>query len=117
MSIYEPHLVSVPLCDTGDEILNMAESGADRRGGLTRAEPSVDLELPLSRLILDELEIKVEMLEIAAELASWTLNLDHLGLDFDLDIVGDVHGLGGQDGLHCRMGLWRSEVGRENLKP
>lgn len=57
MSVHEPHLVSVPLGDTGDQVPNMAEGGTDCGGGLPRAEPGVDLELPFPRLVLDELEI------------------------------------------------------------
>lgn len=57
MSVHKPHLVSVPLGDTGDQVPNMAEGGTDCGGGLPRAEPGVDLELPFPRLVLDELEI------------------------------------------------------------
>ena len=45
MSVHEPHLVSVPLGDTGDQILNVAEGGTDHGGGLARAEPGVDLRV------------------------------------------------------------------------
>lgn len=100
MSVHEPHLVSVTLSDTGDEIPDMAEGGADGGGSLARPKPGVDLELPLPRLILDELKIKIQMLEIPAELASRTLNLDHFGLNLNLDPIWDVHGLGGQYGFH-----------------
>ena len=47
MSINEPHLVTVTLGDTGDEILDVAEGGADGDRGLPGAEPSVDLQLSL----------------------------------------------------------------------
>ena len=65
MSINEPHLVSVTLGDTGDEILDMAESCTDGSGGLPRTEPSFDLELALaSFLVSDEVKVQVEMLEV-----------------------------------------------------
>ena len=77
----------------------MVEGSTDHGAGLARAEPGFYLQLPLTRLILDELEIQVQMLEIPTKVASWTLGLDQLGLQYYLHIVRDVHGLGGQYGL------------------
>ena len=78
----------------------MAEGGTDGGGGLARAEPGVDLELAIAGLVLDELEIKVQMLEVAAELASWALHLNDLRLHFDLHTFRYVHCLRRQYGLH-----------------
>jgi hypothetical protein len=65
MGIYEPHLVTVTLGDTGDQILDMAESCTDGSGGLPGTEPSFDLELALaSFLVSDEVKVQVEMLEV-----------------------------------------------------
>ena len=100
MSVDKTHLIAVPLGDAGDEILDVAEGGADGGGGLAGAEPGVDLKLALAGLVLDELEIKVEMLEVAAELSSWALHLDDLRLHFDGHTFWYVHRLRGQYGLH-----------------
>ena len=99
MGVHEPHFRSVSFGDTGDQILNVAEDSTDCGAGLARAEPGFYLQLPLPRLILDELEIQVQMLEIPTKLASRILGLDQLGLQYYLHIVRDVHGLRGQYGL------------------
>ena len=94
MSINEPHLVTVTLGDTGDEILDVAERGADGGGGLPGAEPSVDLQLSLpSFLVSNEIEIQVQVLEISDELATWAFNLDDLSVHLNLDPIWDVHRL------------------------
>lgn len=101
MSVHEPHLVPVPLGDSGDEILDVREGGPDGGAGLASAEPGLDLELALAGLlVLDELEIKVEVLEVADELAAWAFHLDDLRVDLDLHPVGNVHGLRRKNGLH-----------------
>ena len=56
------------------------------------------------------------MLEITAELASRTFYLDRLGLHFDLHLVGDVHGLGGQDGLHFQFRVVDQRLGEKKTK-
>ena len=56
------------------------------------------------------------MLEITAELASRTFYLDRLGLHFDLHLVGDVHGLEGQDGLHFLMRVVEQRPGERKTK-
>ena len=70
MGVHEPHFCSVSFGDTGDQILNVAEGSTDCGAGLARAEPGFYLQLPLPRLILDELEIQVQMLEMLKKLAS-----------------------------------------------
>lgn len=106
MSIHEPHLVPVPLGDAGDEVLDVAEGGADGGAGLPGAEPGFDPELALPLLIGDELEIQVQVLEVSGELASWSLHLDDLGVNLDLHPLGDVHRLRRQYGLHlCSLPL------------
>lgn len=103
MSVHETHLVAVSLGDASDEILDVAEGGTDGGGGLARAEPGVDPELSLSGLVLDELEIKIEMLEVAGELASWALHLNDLRLHFDVHTFWYVHRLRRQYGLHLSL--------------
>lgn len=43
MSVNKSHLVAVALCNAGDEILDVAEGGADGGGSLARTEPRLDL--------------------------------------------------------------------------
>lgn len=72
----------------------MAECCTDSGGGFTRSKPGIDLELLFSGLFVgNELEIEVEMLEIASEGSPWSFHFDDLSLDFDLDSFRDVHGL------------------------
>ncbi|CAL0323540.1 unnamed protein product [Lupinus luteus] len=63
MSIHEPHLITVTLSDTGDEILDMAEGGADGGGGFPGTKPSIDLQLLLPILVGNEIKIEVQMLK------------------------------------------------------
>lgn len=94
MSIHEPHLVTVTLGDTGDEILDVAERGADGGGGLPGAEPSVDLQLSLPGFLIgDEVEIQVQVFEVSYELATWAFHLNDLSVHLDLNPIWDVHGL------------------------
>ena len=65
VSVHEPHLVAVALGDAGDEIVDVAEGGANGGGGFPRAKPGIDLELLLAVLVGDELKIKVEMFEVS----------------------------------------------------
>ena len=116
MGVHEPHFRSVSFGDTGDQILNVAEGSTDHGAGLARAKPGFYLQLPLPRLILDELEIQVQMLEIMTKLASRILGLDQLGLQYYLHIVRDVHGLGGQYGLHFRMRVMEQRMGERKTK-
>ena len=94
MCIDESHLVAVALGNVGDEVLDVAEGSSNCSSGLPRAEPSVDLELPLSGgLIGDELEVEVEMLEVASKLPAGSLHLDLLGFHLNLNTVGNIHSL------------------------
>lgn len=94
VSIYKTHLVAESLSDTGDKITDVAECCTDGGGGFARSKPRIDLELLFSGLFVgNELEIEVEMLEIASEGSPWSFHFDDLSLDFDLDAFGDVHGL------------------------
>ena len=65
VSVHEPHLVAVALGDAGDEIVDVAEGGANGGGGFPRAKPCLDLELLLAVLVGDQLKIKVEMFEVS----------------------------------------------------
>lgn len=101
MSIDEPHFVTVSLGNAGDEVLDVAESGADGGASLPGAEPSLNPELTLAGfLVLNEMEVEVEVLEVADELTPGTLNFDNLGFYFDVNPIGDVHRLRRKNGLH-----------------
>ena len=101
MSIHEPHLVSETSGHTGDEVIDVAKSGSDGRARFARSKPRVDLELLSPSLgLLDELEIKVEMLEIANELPARSFHLDHLGVNLYANAFGNVHRLRRKDRLH-----------------
>jgi hypothetical protein len=106
VSVDEAHLVAVALGDPGDEVLDVGDGGADGGHGAAGAEPRVDLELPA---VLLQLEVEVEVLEVAGELAVGTLHRHHLGRHLDGHLLRDVHRLGRQDGLHLRRLLlpWR----------
>ena len=72
----------------------MAEGSANGGGSLAGAEPSVDLELPLSGgLIGDELEFVVEMLEVASKLPAGSFHLELLGFHLNLNTAGNNHSL------------------------
>ncbi|GER46758.1 phosphoenolpyruvate carboxykinase [Striga asiatica] len=103
VSVHETHLVAVALRDAVDQVGDVAERRADSCGGFPAAEPGVYLQLLLPRgLVGDELEIEVQVLEIARELAPGTLDHDHLRIHLDLHAVGDIHGVGGENRLHFR---------------
>lgn len=97
MGVDEAHLLAEALGDAGDEILDVADGGANGRRRLPRPEPGVDLELPAA---VGELEVKVEVLEVAGELTAGSLDLDYLRLHPDLHPLRDVHHLRHQYGLH-----------------
>ncbi|MFS7996792.1 hypothetical protein Hanom_Chr12g01133971 [Helianthus anomalus] len=79
----------------------MAECSTDSSSGFAGSEPRVNLELLFTGFSVgDELEIEVEMLEVASKGSSGSCDLDDLGLDLDFDSLRDVHGLRRQDCLH-----------------
>ena len=87
---------------------NDGESCTDGGAGLPRAKPSLDPELALAGLlVLNEMEIKVEVLEVAGELTPGALNLDHLGFHFDVNPIGNVHCLRREYRLHLLGSLRR----------
>lgn len=101
MSIHHPHFVAVSLGDTGDEVLDVAKRRPDSRRGLPGTEPRIDLQLQLSGgFVGDKLEVEVEMLEVLGKLSAGSLDLDDLCIDLDGHPLGDIHGVGGEDGLH-----------------
>lgn len=92
VSVDEPHFVPVSLGDAGDEILHVTQSGTDGGARLARTEPSFNLELAISGFFVrDELEIEIEVLEVADKLSSRSFNLNDLGVNLDLHPLGDVH--------------------------
>jgi len=105
MSIHKPHLVAETLGDTGDEILNVAESSSDGGGGFPGTKPGIDLELLLAFFIGDEIKIEVKMLEITNKLPARSFDFDDLSVNLDANAVRNVHGFGGEDGLHFLI-LW-----------
>jgi hypothetical protein len=97
VSVDEPHLVAVSLGDAGDEVLDVGDGGADGGHGASGAEPGVNLELPAALL---QLEVEVEVLEVAGELPAGALHRHHLGGHLHRDLLRDVHRLRRQNGLH-----------------
>ena len=97
VSVDESHLVAVSLGDAGDEVLDVGDGGADGGHGAAGAEPGVDLELAAAVL---QLEVEVEVLEVAGELPAGALHRHHLGGHLNRDLLRDVHGLRRQNGLH-----------------
>ena len=94
MSIDESHPVAVATGDASDEVLDVAEGSSDCGAGLAGAKPGLDLELALAGgLVGHEMEVQVEMLEVAAELASGSLHFDDFGVNFDFNAIRDVHSL------------------------
>lgn len=66
MSVDEPHLVSVPLGDPLNEVVDVTERRSNGGGGLPRSEPGLDLQLLIPRFLIGyKLEIQVQVLEIA----------------------------------------------------
>jgi hypothetical protein len=103
VSVDEPHLVAETLGDACDEVLDVGDGGADGGHGSAGAKPGVDLELATAVL---QLEVEVEVLEVAGELTARPLHRHQLGRHRDRDPLGDVHRLRGQDGLHFRRWRW-----------
>ncbi|KAF2306041.1 hypothetical protein GH714_010087 [Hevea brasiliensis] len=88
VSVDKSQLVAIALDDTSDEILNVTKGSADGSVGLSEVKPSFDLEFACSgSSILDEKEIKVQMLEVVGVLASRTFHLESW-CDLDLNHIG-----------------------------
>lgn len=99
MGIDEAHLVAVALGDAGDEVLDVGDGGADGGHGAAGAEPRVHLQLAAA---LQQLEVEVEVLEVAGQLPAGALHRHHLRGDLHRHPLRDLHRLGRQDGLHLR---------------
>ena len=97
MRVHEAHLVAVPAGDARDEVVHVADGSADGGRGLARAVPGVHLQLAPAVL---QLEVEIEVLEVAREHAAGPRNPKLLGADLHLDLLGEVHGLVGENGLH-----------------
>lgn len=70
-------------------------------GGFPASEPGIDVEHLLTGLLVgDELEVEIQVLEVAGERSPGSFDLDHFGSDLDLYAVGDIHGVGGENRLH-----------------
>ena len=106
MGIHKPHLITITLGDTSDEILHVTKGRTDCSRCLPRSKPSLHLQLSLPFLISDEFKIKIQMLEIANKLPTWPFHLDDLRFHLHGDPFGDVHGLAGEYGLH----FWRRRL-------
>ena len=104
MSVNKSHLVAISLCDTSYQVVDVAQCGSNGSRGLPRAEPGLYLERSLaSRLILQKLEIKIEMLEVTDQLSPWTLHLYNLGMDLNVDPIRDLHCTRRNNRLHSRF--------------
>jgi hypothetical protein len=104
VSVDEAHLVAVSLGDAGDEVVDVGDGCADGSHGAAGAEPGVDLELAAAVL---ELEVEVEVLEVAGQLAARPLHSHNLGSHLHGDLLGDIHRLRSEDGLHRALLLLR----------
>jgi hypothetical protein len=108
VGVDEPHLVAVALGDPLDEVLDVGDGGADGGHSAAGAEPGVHLELAAGLL---QLEVEVEVLEVAGELAAGALHRDQLGGHGDRDALRDVHRLRRQDRLHLARWVLRRRSG------
>jgi len=109
MGVHEPHLVTETSGNTGDQVIDVAKSGSDGGAGFACSKPRIDLKLLLSSLwILDQLEIEVEMLEIANKLPARSFDFDHFSVNLDGNTVGDVHRFGRKNRLHLLRSLFCS---------
>ncbi len=97
MSIHKAHLVAVTLGNPSDEIVNMADGGANGSHCFPGAEPRLHLQLPSPLL---HLEIEVQVLEVPGQNSSRPCNPNLLRLDLDLHPSRKIHGLRRHDGLH-----------------
>lgn len=77
MGIDQTHLVPMTLGHPGDQVLNVADGGSNSCHSLPRPEQGIDIQLLPT---LDELEVKIEVLEIAGELAARLFNLHDLSV-------------------------------------
>ena len=93
MGINEPHFVAVALGDAGDQILHVAQGGANGGGCFPRTEPGLHLQLPFTVFVSDELKIEIQVLEVSHQFSAGALNFDDLGINLDAHAVRDVHGL------------------------
>lgn len=89
VSVHKSHLVTIPLGDTSYKVLHVREGSTDRRHGAARTKPRIHLQLLTA---FDQLEIEVEVLEAASQLATWPLDGHDLGVDLHGDPLGNVHG-------------------------
>ena len=93
VSIDKSHLVTIPLGNTSDEILNMAKGSANGSRSFPGAKPGINLELLFSGFLFgDQLEIQIQMLEIANKFPPRAFDLDDFGVHLDLHPFGDIHG-------------------------
>jgi len=97
MSIHKAHLVAVTLGNPSDEIVDMADGGANGSHCFPGAEPRLHLQLPSPLL---HLEIEVQVLEVPGQNSSRPCNPNLLRLDLDLHPSRKIHGLRRHDGLH-----------------
>ncbi len=97
MSIHKAHLVAVTLGNPSDEIVDMADGGANGSHCFPGAEPCLHLQLPSPLL---HLEIEVQVLEVPGQNSSRPCNPNLLRLDLDLHTSRKIHGLRRHDGLH-----------------
>ncbi len=97
MSIHKAHLVAVTLGNPSDEIVDMADGGANGSHCFPGAEPRLHLQLPSPLL---HLEIEVQVLEVPGQNSSRSSNPNLLRLDLDLHPSRKIHDLRRHDGLH-----------------
>lgn len=113
MGVNKTHLVPIALGNPGDQILYMTDGSADGSNGLARSKPCFHLQLLPS---LEESKVKVEVFEVAGELAAGTFDLNDLRVNLHGDPFRDVHRLGGKNCLHL-AGADCSAAGRVTENP
>ena len=75
------------LGNTGDHVVNVRAESSDTGNLFALGEPAVNAE----GVLANELELEVEVLELAAQGATGALNTHTAGIDLNLDTLGDGH--------------------------
>ena len=80
MRVDESHLVKEAAGDTDDHVVDVRADGTDASELGTLGEPKINADL-----LADLLQVHVDVLEVAGELTTGSLDGDATGLDLDID--------------------------------